>query len=41
MREYLSFPHPNTIRNFFGDIDIPGELHERENIIKTVLTNDR
>ena len=38
MREYLNLPNPNTINNYFGDIDLPGELRECENIVKPVFS---
>ena len=33
MREYLSLPHSNTVKSYFGTIDSPSELHECENTI--------
>ena len=35
LREYLALPHPNTIKNYFGDLGSPGDLTECENIIKS------
>ena len=39
LREYLSLPHPNTIRNYFGTIDSPRALSDCENTIKSVFSS--
>ena len=37
LREYIALPHPNTIKNYFGDLGSPGDLNECENTIKSVF----
>lgn len=38
IREYLSFPHPNTFKSYFGAIDSSGDLHECKNTISSVFS---
>ena len=38
LREYLTLPHPNTIKNYFGTLGSPGELTDCENTLKQVFS---
>ena len=37
LRNILSIPHPNTVKNYFGDLGMPGDFKECENTIKSVF----
>ena len=43
LREYLTLPHPDAIKSYFGNLSSPGEIAECENTIKSVFTklNDK
>ena len=43
LREYLTLPHPDTMKSYFGNLDSPGEIAECESTIKSVFTklNDK
>ena len=36
MTQESIYPHPNTIKSYFGTIDIPDELNECESTINSV-----
>ena len=38
LREYLTLPHPNTIKNYFGTLGSPGEIADCENTLKQVFS---
>ena len=35
--QYVTFPHPDTIRRYFEELDTPGDFTECENVIKSVF----
>ena len=37
LREYTTLPHPDTIKNYFGSLDTPGEIFDCENTMKLVF----
>ena len=38
LREYVTLPHPNTIKSFFGTLGNPGDIADCENTMKQVLS---
>ena len=37
LRQYLTLPHPDTVRRYFGELGTPGDFTECENVIKSVF----
>ena len=37
LRQYLTLPHPDTIRRYFGELGTPSDFTECENVIKSVF----
>ena len=35
--QYLTLPHPDTIRRYFGELGTPGDYTECENVIKSIF----
>ena len=37
LRQYLTLPHPDTVKKYFGELSTPGNFTECENVIKSVF----